>query len=408
MALRQSLQQADRGSGRAYAIRARGLVDVLRHVHDNPATTRADLARELGLSRGSATEIAGRLRALSLIDEIGAAPTGSRGRPTRVMTAHPAGPVVGVIDISHERWRLASVALGGELTLLREEHHVRRHDPVDVLAHVAEAVHHLHQDLGPRLRAFGVSVAGTVSAGRLVLASGLGWQDVDIAGALDLGSAVPVVVGNDATLSGVAEARRGAGRDAVAALHLTIEVGVGGVLMDHGRPVTGRSGAAGEFGHLPFGDPARPCACGAYGCWDAEIDGRAMARHLDDPVPDDPRTAAGGVLARATAGDQAARTAVTRVARDFGHGVAGLVNALDPDVITLSGLAVEVLDIAGPALHETYRAGLMRFRRHAPPPLLPARFPTDGSLRGAAELAFDEVLSETGLHTWRTSLGQPT
>ncbi|MDX6428196.1 MAG: hypothetical protein QOE54_562, partial [Streptosporangiaceae bacterium] len=42
---------------RAQALRLRGVLDVLRHVHLRSATTRAGLARELGLSRGSATEI---------------------------------------------------------------------------------------------------------------------------------------------------------------------------------------------------------------------------------------------------------------------------------------------------------------------------------------------------------------
>lgn len=94
-----------------------------------------------------------------------------------------------------------------------------------------------------------------------------------------------MLIGNDATLAGVAEARRGAASSAGTVLYLTIEVGVGGVLVDHGRPMVGATGAGGEFGHVPFGDPSLDYPCGARGCWDLEVDGRAMARHRHAAPP---------------------------------------------------------------------------------------------------------------------------
>lgn len=392
--------------GRARAIQSQGVLEVLRHVHENPLTTRAELARTLGLSRGSAAEIIGRLTALSLIEETDSEPTGQRGRPTRAVGPNPAGPVVAVADITHESWRLAVAHLGGDL----EEIHAERHDrnASTILSRIRAALNDSRTTLGDRLRAVGVTLPGTISAGRVLQASNLGWHDLDVATELALprtrtprGDEGPVIiVGNDATLAGVAESRRGAAAGGDTLLFLTIEVGIGGVLIDRRRPLSGDTGTSGEFGHLPFADPARPCACGSRGCWDLDIDGRAMARLLGDPEPADPRTAANAVLARARAGDSAARAAAEHVAHSLGRGVAGLVNALDPELVVLSGLAVDLLDLCAPVIHTAYDAGLMRFRRSAPPPLLRPRFPTDGSLRGAAELAFDTVISEIGIHTW--------
>jgi predicted NBD/HSP70 family sugar kinase len=109
------------------------------------------------------------------------------------------------------------------------------------------------------------------------------------------------------------------------------------------------------------------------------------------------------VLARAAAGDAAAGAAVQRVGRSLGRGLAGIVNALDPEVVTLSGLAVDLLATARPVIEDAYRAGLMAFRRRAAPPLRSAGFPADGSLRGAAELAFDRVLCDAGLDDWQAA-----
>ncbi|MFC4532671.1 ROK family transcriptional regulator [Sphaerisporangium dianthi] len=387
--------------GRARAIQVQGMLAVLRHVHAHPETTRAQLARDLGLSRSSATEIVARLHALRLVEEGDAEPTGARGRPTRVVHRHELGPVVAVVDISHESWRLAVAHLGGGLRLLRREPHGRPPSPDQVLAQVATALGEVREQYGGRLRAIGISVPGTISDGRLVAAATLGWRDVDMARRLALTAPPPVVVGNDATMAGVAEARRGAAAGAGVTLSLTVEVGIGGVLLEHGRATTGATGAGGEFGHMPFGDPALECPCGARGCWDVEVDGRALARLMGDPPPAAPRSAAEAVLRRARDGDAAARSAADQVARNLGRGVAGLVNALDPHVVTLSGLAVAIMDVAGPSVRAAYESGLMAFRRPAPPPLLRARFHEDGSLRGAAELAFDAVLCEAGLQEWR-------
>jgi hypothetical protein len=53
-------------------------------------------------------------------------------------------------------------------------------------------------------------------------------------------------------------------------------------------------------------------------------------------------------------------------------------------------------------MEEAYRRGIMRYRTLPPPPLVPARFGEDGPVLGAAEAAFDDVLTDAGLHAWNT------
>jgi len=383
--------------------RVQGLLAVLRHIHAHPGVTRAELSRALALRSSSATELTARLKALRLVAESGVAPTGGRGRPSPALVAHQSGPLVCAIDISHERWRVAAVQLGGAIVDHRAGRHQRRAADT-VLGTVREQVAALHRQHGSRLRAVSVAVAATIRGDRVVQASNLRWQAVSL-DALRPTPSTPLLVGNDASLAGVAESRRGAAVGTPVVLHLTIEVGVGGVLVVDGRAMTGATGAGGEFGHMPFGDRSRQCLCGAHGCWDLEVDGRAMARILGRAAPRDPRTAANRVLAAAAA-DPAARRAVDLVTEAFGRGVAALVNALDPDVVTLSGLAVGLAATAPAALHQSYRNGLMRFRRPQPPPLVPSTLGTDGTLIGAAELAFDTVLTDHGLDAWSSASAQ--
>jgi predicted NBD/HSP70 family sugar kinase len=152
---------------------------------------------------------------------------------------------------------------------------------------------------------------------------------------------------------------------------------------------------AGEFGHMPFGSRRIRCRCGARGCWNTELDGAALARALGDPEPEpaDEVSYSRSVLTAAQAGRAAERTAAGRAAAALGRGAAGLVNATDPELVVLSGLAAELLAAAPERLRRAYHDGLMETLAGAPPELVPGTLGTRGPLVGAAESAFAALLA---------------
>lgn len=372
---------------------------LLAAVHDTPGIARASAARQLGMSSGLATETTARLVSSGLLAERPLPPAGRRGRPTTSLHPHPHGPVVAAAAITHETWRVAAVELGG--TTLAATVRPHRRDQGAVLPAVGAELGRLHRRFGPRIQAAAVAAPGTVVGSTLVHAPNLGWHDVDLSVLWPrYGSGHGwFVAGNDATFAAVAEARRGAAAGAGAALHLYMDAGVGGVMLNAGRAVLGAHGMAGEFGHMPFGDPGLRCACGAMGCWNTSLNGYAVARLLGDPSPPDEVGYLRGVLAAGQAGQPAALGALGEVARSLGRGTAGLVNALDPHVVTVGGLGRDLLELAGEPAGQAYLAGLMAFRAPAPP-LVPGRLGDEAPLIGAAEEAFCLALSDEGLKSW--------
>jgi predicted NBD/HSP70 family sugar kinase len=373
---------------------AQVLADLRRH----PGTTRAAMAQRLELASGLATEITARLRELRLIAE-SPAPVQGRGRPTTILLPHPDGPVVLALQLRVADWRLGIATLDGRLHELEVHPHGDR-DPATVLAALRSGIDRIADRYGPRLRAVSLAAPGTVRDHHLVQAATSGWGRVALTG---LAPGVPLLLGNDATLAGVAEARSGAAVGASTALHLIVEVGIGGALTVDGQPLTGAHGGAGEYGHMPFGDPALRCPCGARGCWDLAVDGRALARLLGESTatataPADPRDYAWRVLER---GDEPARRAVATVAGNLGAGVGALVNAHDPDLVTLGGLAAPIRRAAPEAFAEGYTEGLMTFHRSDPPAVVDAAHGDDGPLHGAAIVALDAVTSEAALAEWQ-------
>jgi predicted NBD/HSP70 family sugar kinase len=202
--------------------------------------------------------------------------------------------------------------------------------------------------------------------------------------------------------AGWAERSRGAARGFASVLHLHVDSGLGGVYLVADSPAPIDTDLGGEFGHMPFGDPRLACGCGAHGCWDLMVDGRALARELGAREPRDP---ARYLTARLV--DPTARRALGVLARALGRGAAGLVNALDPQVVSLGGSAAELLATRPDAFERAYSAGLMAFRRAAPVPVVSAALGADGPLVGAVEVGFARVLTRSGLDAWRARSAWP-
>ncbi|MEU0489219.1 ROK family protein [Nocardiopsis sp. NPDC006139] len=373
--------------------------ELLRLVYAEPGITRTAACERLALASGAAAELIERLRAARLLAEHRAG-RGGPGRPTTVLGAHPRGPLAAVVDLRAAGWRVLLGDLAGTVTEAAAGTYGDR-EPADFLPEVAGAVGAAARREHGRVGAVVAAVAGAVSGTRLLQFSTRGWHEADL-GVLAGGTGVPLLVGNDATLGGIAEARGGAARGARAALHLLVAVGVGGALLVDGRPVTGARGAGGEYGHLPLGDPDLACPCGARGCWDLMVDGRALARHRGDPAPGDPFAYGREVLEAVRSGraPDRDRRAVERTARALGAGIAGLVNLHDPDAVTLAGLAPGLRAAAPDAFADAYRGGLMALHRADPPPVADAVHGSDGPVRGALALGFDEITGPAALARW--------
>ena len=374
--------------------------EVLAAIHARPGIARAELTEQLGLSSGLASDLVASLVAGRWLSEGEPRPraAGGRGRPTRTLWAHPEGPLVAAVAISHETWRIEVCELGGAVLDALGEPHDR--DQETALRAVAAGLSVMFRRHGERLCGTAVSVPGIVSGTRLVQAPNLGWDDVELAALRPAGAVVaevPFLAGNDANDTAIGELARGAAVGTDNALVLFMDSGVGGALIDGGRIVHGAHGMGGEFGHLPFGSRRVRCRCGARGCWNTELDGAAVARALDRPLPADEVTFSRAVIGAARGGADAERRAVRAVARALGRGTAGLVNACDPERVVLCGLAAELLDVAPGPLQDGYRDGLMSPRADDPPPILAGALGDRAPLVGAMETAFAPALAHPQL-----------
>jgi fructokinase len=147
-----------------------------------------------------------------------------------------------------------------------------------------------------------------------------------------------VRVANDANCFALSEAADGAAAGAAVVFGVIIGTGTGGGIVVNGQVLTGPNALAGEWGHnaLPWPEaderPGPRCYCGRSGCIESFLSGPGLVRDYGDgPVTADQ------VVARAAAGEAAARAALERYERRMARALASIVNVLDPDVIVLGG-----------------------------------------------------------------------
>ncbi len=140
-------------------------------------------------------------------------------------------------------------------------------------------------------------------------------------------------------------------------LYLTVSTGIGGGIIIDGEMYGGKSGAAGELGHVVIDMNGPPCGCGARGCLEALASGTAIATKGEElaesggsPTLARLRREEGRVTSEmmqraAEMGDTASREAFREAGHYFGVALASYVNIFDPEVIVIGGGVAKAGDL---------------------------------------------------------------
>ncbi|HEX4611707.1 MAG TPA: ROK family transcriptional regulator [Urbifossiella sp.] len=259
---------------------------VLRVIQNRGPLSRAEVARECGLSPPTVSKAVASLLKSGLLEEADA-PEPARGRPApRLRLASATAQVLGVsIDSGH--CEVVSAGLDGELHADLMAVPTPASYPA-LLDGLEAAARQIMARPGVTTLGLGVSLPGLVDyrKGCGVLSPNLPITNGH-APAADLADRL----GIDCTLLQeshalcLAEREYGLARGLDNFAMLDVGTGVGLGVMSGGRLVTGHSGLAGEIGHLTaVADGGRPCGCGNHGCLETVASDRALALRASEVV----------------------------------------------------------------------------------------------------------------------------
>jgi glucokinase len=209
----------------------------------------------------------------------------------------------------------------------------------------------------------------------------------------------PVAADNDAKAALAGEVAFGAAKGKRNVMLLTLGTGIGGAILCDGHLLRGASGVAGHLGHVTVDPDGPPCICGSHGCLEAVFSARAIeaeawsATHQGavSPLTEEIRRDPAGLSCRAVfehaaRGDEIAGWIVKRRLRALGAAVAGLMHAVDPEVVILTGQIAEAGDaLFAPLRRDVWKRTRGLIRRKVP--IVPGGVADTSGVTGAAALA---------------------
>ena len=289
------------------------------------------------------------------------------------------------IDVGGTTMKAAIRSLRADGTVGDAEYAQRRATPPDesaaeALAAFAEA---LIKEHGP-VDAVGLAIPGIVddAAGIAEFSVAPTWQALPLRAAMVERLGIPVALGHDTRIGGLAEGRAGAAMGCRDYLFVTLGTGVGGMLCLDGSPRLGPHHRAGELGHMVVDPQGVECGCGQRGCLETIASATAIARMYGGGVT------AREVAARAADGEARASEVWQVAVSGLAKALEAAITLLDLDLIVLGGGVAQ----AGELLLDPVRRELAaRMTFQCVPEIVRAALGDEAAVLGAALIAFDLI-----------------
>lgn len=325
---------------------------------DGPAT-RPQLARDAGLSQPTVNAALADLQQAGLARAAGR-PGTAHGRPAQLYEADAGAGAIAAVDIGHDWLRLIITDLASN-QLSRVDVRNDARSARALVQRVSAAVADAAAESGLPPTAITHTVIGSPGVfrpqqGRVAYAANLpGWQRPGLAEALTAQIGTPLTIDNDANLAALGEHSKGAGRGVNQLAYLHIGTGVGLGLVLNGHVYRGFSGAAGEVGYIPLGEPPYEQARNPdRGMLEEVLAADAVVAYARAAGMTGPLTAA-AVFAAAREGIPPALAAVRREAERLAQLVAAVCAFLDPELIVIGGGVGQNFDMLEPDLQSALR-----------------------------------------------------
>lgn len=385
------------------------LEQVLILVWREQRISRADIARKLGLSRSTVSDIVKDLLTAGLISERGSGES-SGGRRPILLEFHDDARIVLGIDIGATHVRATIIDLRGKVLVTEERPFPVRMDPEGTRELVISISEYCLEDIDnghARLLGIGVALPSPVDPDHPEWLSEVlipAWRGRTELEELKEHFKVPILIDNDANLGGLAEKLYGAGRGVEDLCYLKFSYGIGAGFILNGDIYRGSGGLAGEIGHLVVDPDGPECVCGLKGCLVTLAGGQAMERHAAESIQGYPRSLLKSrtleyetILQSALMGDTLATKLIRESALHTGRALSGWINVMNPERVIIGGSMARM----GNMLLDVIRAEAERCQLSAglrPTDIRIAELGEIAESIGAAALALESIFASPGFY----------
>ena len=391
---------------------------IIRIIRQNSNISRSDLVKETRLTAPTVSRIVDELVNKDHLAMYVGVGNSRGGRPPMIVSFDSKNNYIIGIDIGGANVRGILVDLNGNLLFeIQNETEINK-GYSHIISLVVSMIRKLEDWKGidkKQIKGVGIGVAGLVNSetGIVEFSPDFGWENVNVIKQLKKHISLPVFLDNSTRLMALGELEYGNKRSLKNFAVVNVGYGIAAGLVVEGNLVKGRSGFAGEFGHITvdYGSSIR-CHCGRMGCLEALASGHRIASLGKDLVKNElspilkelcngeiDQINARTVRIAAQQNDAKATEIYNKAIDYLCIGLSDLVNLLDPETIFIGG----GVSLSGDFFFNLLSKNISKYLLSAKSkiPITHSTFKEYATAMGAVALVLNEILDfkiETGKH----------
>lgn len=313
--------------------------------------TVADLAHELNVSNPTISKLVSELIADGYLCDMGKIETAGGRRPCTFGLVANAGYFLGV-DLSDFSINFGVIDLNKNTIAIRKNVPFAHNNDPETLDRLIVVINEFIASLG--LEKSEILGMGLITRGRVDSSTGHSYTNFNfteqpLSQVITEMIGIETIVENDTRAMAYAEYLHGDTNNVQNALFINIGRGVGVGIVIGGKLYYGKSGFAGEFGHIPFFDNETICHCGKKGCLETEASGSALENSfnfslkqgassiLSERFRNGERIILQDIIKAAHHDDVLSIELITGVGEKLGRGIGVLINLFNPELVVVGG-----------------------------------------------------------------------
>lgn len=240
--------------------------------------SRASIAKELGLTKATVSNIVQLLEDRNLVEELGPAETAFGRKPITLQFRHDCGYVIS-IDLSATHITILTATLGGKNCAIKQYANDNQGDTI-IATLISLIASHLKTIPSCPYNVVGISLGihGVIHNNKVKFTPYSPYASIDFATPLKEHFHLPVLIDNEANLSILGEYSFCYPRENM--IGISVHSGIGLGIIINNELYDGSNGYAGEFGHSIIAIDGRPCPCGNNGCFEQYASERSLLGEL--------------------------------------------------------------------------------------------------------------------------------
>ena len=312
-------------------------------------STIADLCKELGLSAPKVNNILNDLIADGLVKDYGKVDSTGGRRPNLYGLVPESAFFIGV-DVKQNHINIGITDLQKNLIRLIQHQPYKLSNNQESLDELCNLIRIFIKDLHipkDKILGLGINLSGRINYATGYSYSFFHFNEEPLSKVIETSLGIKVFLENDSRAMAYGEFSSGLVKDEKHVLFLNLDYGLGMGIMVNNHLYYGKSGFAGEFGHIPMYKNEIICNCGKKGCLETEASGWALTRMFIERLkkgssstiklkPEDIKLE--DIIEAANHDDTLAIELIAEIGENLGRGIALLINIFNPELIIIGGI----------------------------------------------------------------------